>query len=404
MGALSLRPGTSRTAMPTSPGGPAMGGLTWIHSVDNDHAERSNETAGYSIAEAAGRLGLTADTLRYYERDGLLVETPGRAPSGHRRYTENDLGWILLITRLRATGMPIRTVRAYAELCRQGEGNELARLDLLYQHRDRVLAQLAQVTDHLGAINRKIGLEERDHRPRSVTGPSYATDGGSSILSTTYRASPARRGGRRSVPDARDPVTRLIRSRPRAAVAVDGPGPASGHRPGRRRRPAGGTYDRDPHVRPNRQRPGDLLDPGAPVGAGHPPEPGPADQAAEIPRTGGRATVAVPVQGQHRVRADLEIPVDAAGVVDAEERVARIRHGIDHAADQVPLSGVSPACLPRNGTMRGPSLRPPSATSGRLQPGSPHTRWSTWLVRSGVATSVPRPDGRSRLTGVDMWI
>ena len=119
-----------------------------------------DEQTTYSIAEAAERLGLSTDTLRYYERDGLLVETPGRAPSGHRRYTDNDLGWITMITRLRSTGMPIRTVRAYAELCRQGDGNELARLDLLYQHRDRVLAQLAQVTDHLGAINRKIGIYE----------------------------------------------------------------------------------------------------------------------------------------------------------------------------------------------------------------------------------------------------
>ena len=119
-----------------------------------------DEQTTYSIAEAAERLGLSTDTLRYYERDGLLVETPGRAPSGHRRYTDNDLGWITMITRLRSTGMPIRTVRAYADLCRQGDGNELARLDLLYQHRDRVLAQLAQVTDHLGAINRKIGIYE----------------------------------------------------------------------------------------------------------------------------------------------------------------------------------------------------------------------------------------------------
>jgi len=130
-----------------------------------------DEQTTYSIAEAAERLGLTTDTLRYYERDGLLVETPGRAPSGHRRYTDNDLGWITMITRLRSTGMPIRTVRAYAELCRQGDGNELARLDLLYQHRDRVLAQLAQVTDHLGAINRKIGIyEERIQSEPSVRG------------------------------------------------------------------------------------------------------------------------------------------------------------------------------------------------------------------------------------------
>ena len=114
----------------------------------------------YSIAEAAQRLGLTTDTLRYYERDGLLVVTPGRAPSGHRRYTDADLGWITMLTRLRSTGMPIRTVRAYAELCRQSDGNEAARLDLLYSHRDRVLADLAEVTEHLGAIDHKIGVYE----------------------------------------------------------------------------------------------------------------------------------------------------------------------------------------------------------------------------------------------------
>jgi DNA-binding transcriptional MerR regulator len=133
-------------------------------------AELVDDTITYSIAEAAERLGLSPDTLRYYERDGLLVETPGRAPSGHRRYTENDLSWILLITRLRATGMPIRTVREYAELCRQGDGNELARLDLLYQHRDRVLAQLAKVTEHLGAINYKIGIYEERLTGEAGTG------------------------------------------------------------------------------------------------------------------------------------------------------------------------------------------------------------------------------------------
>jgi DNA-binding transcriptional MerR regulator len=133
-------------------------------------AELLDETTTYSIAEAAERLGLSTDTLRYYERDGLLVETPGRAPSGHRRYTESDLGWIVLITRLRATGMPIRTVREYAELCRQGDGNELARLELLYQHRDRVLAQLAKVTEHLGAINYKIGIYEERLTGEAGTG------------------------------------------------------------------------------------------------------------------------------------------------------------------------------------------------------------------------------------------
>ena len=111
-----------------------------------------------SIAEAAEQTGLTAHTLRYYERDGLMLRSVERASSGHRRYTDGDLGWIGLLNCLRGTGMPIRDVRRYAELVRQGEGTEQARLDLLQVHRTHVLAELAEVQEHLGAIDRKIGI------------------------------------------------------------------------------------------------------------------------------------------------------------------------------------------------------------------------------------------------------
>jgi DNA-binding transcriptional MerR regulator len=112
----------------------------------------------YSIAEAATATDLTPDTLRYYERDGLMLRPVGRSATGHRRYTDADLRWIDLLNCLRGTGMPIRDVRRYAELVRQGGGNEQARLDLLRAHRLRVLAQLAEVQEHLGAIDRKIGI------------------------------------------------------------------------------------------------------------------------------------------------------------------------------------------------------------------------------------------------------
>lgn len=112
----------------------------------------------YTIAEAAGLTDLTPDTLRYYERDGLMLRPVGRSATGHRRYTDGDVGWIGLLNCLRGTGMPIRDVRRYAELVRQGEGTEQARLDLLQAHRTHVLAQLAEVQEHLGAIDRKIGI------------------------------------------------------------------------------------------------------------------------------------------------------------------------------------------------------------------------------------------------------
>ncbi|HEX4190653.1 MAG TPA: MerR family transcriptional regulator [Marmoricola sp.] len=113
-----------------------------------------------TIAEAAEHTGLTAHTLRYYERDGLMLASVDRSSSGHRRYTEQDLTWIRMITRLRATGMPISDVRRYSRLVRAGDGNEADRLELLKAHRDRVEAQLAEVTGHLRAIDHKIGVYE----------------------------------------------------------------------------------------------------------------------------------------------------------------------------------------------------------------------------------------------------
>lgn len=110
---------------------------------------------GLTIADAAERTGLTPHTLRYYERDGLMLGV-ARAGSGHRRYTARDLGWIELITKLRATGMPIREIRRYAQLVREGGDNERERLNLLVAHRERVRRNIEEVTAHLAAIDRKI--------------------------------------------------------------------------------------------------------------------------------------------------------------------------------------------------------------------------------------------------------
>ncbi|MCW2856260.1 MAG: transcriptional regulator, MerR family [Marmoricola sp.] len=113
-----------------------------------------------TIAEAAEKTGLTAHTLRYYERDGLMLGAVDRSASGHRRYSAQDLTWIQLITRLRSTGMPIRDVRRYAGLVRAGAGNEGERLAILKGHRDRVQSQLAETARHLRAIDHKIGIYE----------------------------------------------------------------------------------------------------------------------------------------------------------------------------------------------------------------------------------------------------
>jgi DNA-binding transcriptional MerR regulator len=111
-----------------------------------------------TISDAARAVGVSAHTLRYYERAGLMLDPVGRTAATHRRYTDEDLRWVILLTRLRATGMPIRRMREYADLVRAGDGNEPERLALLESHRDAVLAQLDEVQRSLAAIDAKIDL------------------------------------------------------------------------------------------------------------------------------------------------------------------------------------------------------------------------------------------------------
>ena len=119
---------------------------------------RPDPQAGLSIAEAARRTGVSVHTLRYYERAGLVVTAVDRTAGGRRRYHQLDVDWIVICTRLRATGMPIRTIRRYAELVSAGPGNEQERLALLEAHRAEVTARLARTREHLKLIDHKIDV------------------------------------------------------------------------------------------------------------------------------------------------------------------------------------------------------------------------------------------------------
>jgi DNA-binding transcriptional MerR regulator len=118
------------------------------------------EADALTISGAAEATGLTAHTLRYYERAGLMLDRVERAPSSHRRYTEAEIQWVTLLTKLRATGMPIRRIREYADLVRGGTGNETERLALLQAHREAVLEQLDAMQRNLEAIEYKIAIYE----------------------------------------------------------------------------------------------------------------------------------------------------------------------------------------------------------------------------------------------------
>jgi DNA-binding transcriptional MerR regulator len=119
---------------------------------------RSDPQAGLSIAEAARRTGVSVHTLRYYERAGLAVAPIDRTAGGRRRYQQLDLDWITICTRLRATGMPIKAIRRYAQLVSAGRGNEQERLALLEAHHGEVTAKLAELHENLKLIDHKISV------------------------------------------------------------------------------------------------------------------------------------------------------------------------------------------------------------------------------------------------------
>jgi DNA-binding transcriptional MerR regulator len=109
----------------------------------------------HTIGEAAVRSGLTAHTLRWYERIGLL-ERVDRSYSGQRRYSDKDLSWLAFLGRLRLTGMPVADMVRYAELVRAGDETFVERHALLRDHREEVRQRIADLLTNLAVLDHKI--------------------------------------------------------------------------------------------------------------------------------------------------------------------------------------------------------------------------------------------------------
>ncbi|WP_258726995.1 MerR family transcriptional regulator [Cellulomonas sp. NS3] len=112
-------------------------------------------TNRHTIGEVAEKTGVTTHTLRYYERIGLLAPV-ARSAGGRRAYDDGDVGWVQLLTLLRATGMGIRDMLAFAELTRAGEHTIPDRIEVLQRHRDVLDALLRRHTEHLQLIDNKL--------------------------------------------------------------------------------------------------------------------------------------------------------------------------------------------------------------------------------------------------------
>src|SRR5512142_2356607 len=113
-----------------------------------------------TIQEVAQATGLSAHTLRYYERIGL-IHPIDRGQNTHRRYTSDDVGWIDFLTKLRATGMSIRDMQKYAELQRRGDETLPERVEMLKALRDKVEAHIDELNEHLKLVHYKIEIYQK---------------------------------------------------------------------------------------------------------------------------------------------------------------------------------------------------------------------------------------------------
>jgi DNA-binding transcriptional MerR regulator len=108
-----------------------------------------------NISEAAKNMGLTAATLRYYEREGLIPPVT-RKNGGVRDYQQDDLGWIDFIKCMRSAGMSVESLIEYTTLFRNGTDSDEARKNILIRERDQLLAKQKEISETIKRLNGKI--------------------------------------------------------------------------------------------------------------------------------------------------------------------------------------------------------------------------------------------------------
>lgn len=109
---------------------------------------------GYPIGKFSKLVSLSIDTLRYYEKEHLII--PDRDQNNRRTYSDADQRWIAFIKRLKATGMPIKEIKTYARLRYQGNSTIDERLQLLFTQKNRLTAQRQEIDAHIAFLDNKI--------------------------------------------------------------------------------------------------------------------------------------------------------------------------------------------------------------------------------------------------------
>lgn len=113
-----------------------------------------------TIKEVSEKFGISQDTLRYYERVGMIPHVT-RTAGGIRNYQESDLGWVEMSLCMRSAGLPIEAMIEYVRLFQEGDETIPARLQLLLDQREALIEQKAQIDSTLKRLNYKISRYER---------------------------------------------------------------------------------------------------------------------------------------------------------------------------------------------------------------------------------------------------
>lgn len=113
----------------------------------------------YTIRQVAEKMGVTVPTLRYYDKEGLLPFVD-KKPNGTRVFKDEDFKGLEIITCMKNSGMPIKDIKRYMDLCQDGDSTLQERLEIFFERKEAVQKQLDELNKVMETINHKIGYYE----------------------------------------------------------------------------------------------------------------------------------------------------------------------------------------------------------------------------------------------------
>ncbi|ASR45507.1 MerR family transcriptional regulator [Paenibacillus kribbensis] len=110
---------------------------------------------GYTIGEVANKMGVSAYTLRFYDKEGLLPFVD-RNKSGNRDFKESDFEWLAVITCLKNSGMPVKKIRQFIDMSMEGDATLRQRLEVFENHKKTVNDKISELNKYMEKIDYKI--------------------------------------------------------------------------------------------------------------------------------------------------------------------------------------------------------------------------------------------------------